>query len=38
MTCEMYEGDIKTIFDKYVLNEKAKVIINAIQMKIKLKN
>ena len=32
---EMYEGDIKTIFDKYELNGKAKVIINAIQIKMK---
>ena len=32
---EMYEGDIKTIFDKYELNEKAKAIINAIQTKMK---
>ena len=36
--CEMSEGDIKTIFDKYELNEKAKAIINAIQTKIKQKN
>ena len=34
---ETYEGDIKTIFDFYELNEKAKAIINAIQMKIKQK-
>ena len=33
--CEMYEGDINTIFDKYELNEKAKAIINAIQTKMK---
>ena len=33
--CEAYEGDIKTIFDKYDLNEKAKAIINAIQTKMK---
>ena len=32
---ETYEGDIKTIFDKYELNAKAKAIINAIQTKIK---
>ena len=32
---EMYEGDIKTIFDKYELNGKAKAIINAIQTKMK---
>ena len=32
---ETYEGDIKTIFDKYELNEKAKAIINAIQTKMK---
>ena len=32
---ETYEGDIKTIFDKYELNEKAKAIINAIQAKMK---
>ena len=30
---EMYEGDIKTIFDKYELDEKAKAIINAIRRK-----
>ena len=34
---ETYEGDIKTIFDKYELNEKAKAIINAIQTKMKQK-
>ena len=33
--CEMHEGDINTIFDKYELNEKAKAIINAIQAKMK---
>ena len=33
--CEMCEGDINTIFDKYELNEKAKAIINAIQTKMK---
>ena len=32
---ETYEGDIKTIFDNYELNEKAKTIINAIQAKMK---
>ena len=32
---ETYEGDIKTIFDKYELNEKAKTIINTIQTKMK---
>ena len=32
---ETYEGDIKTIFDKYELNGKAMVIINAIQTKMK---
>ena len=31
--CEMYEGDIKTIFNKYELNEKVKFISNAIKMK-----
>ena len=35
--CETYEGDIKTIFDKYELNKKAKAIINAIQTKMKQK-
>ena len=31
---EMYEGDIKTLFDKYEMNEKAKaIVINAIQTK-----
>ena len=30
---ETYEGDIKTIFDKYELDEKAKAIINAIRRK-----
>ena len=35
--CEAYEGDIKTISDKYELNEKAKTIINAIQTKMKQK-
>ena len=30
-----YEGDTKTIFDKYELNEKAKAIINAILTKMK---
>ena len=34
---ETCEGDIKTIFDKYELNEKAKAIINAIQTKMKQK-
>ena len=34
---ETYQGDIKTIFDKYELNEKAKTIINAIQTKMKQK-
>ena len=34
---ETYEGDIKTIFDKYELNEKAKTIINAILTKMKAK-
>ena len=34
---ETYEGDIKTIFDKYKLNEKDKTIINAIQTKMKQK-
>ena len=34
---ETYEGDMKTIFDKYELNEKAKTIINAIQTKMKQK-
>ena len=33
----MHEGDIKTIFDKYELNEKANTIINAIQTKMKAK-
>ena len=32
---ETHEGDIKTIFDKYELNGKAKAIINAIQTKMK---
>ena len=32
---ETYEGDIKTIFDEYESNEKAKAIINAIQTKMK---
>ena len=32
---ETYEGDIKTIFNKYELIGKAKVIINAIQTKTK---
>ena len=35
--CEAYEGDIKTIFEKYELNKKAKAIINAIQTKMKQK-
>ena len=35
--CEAYEGGIKTIFDKFELNEKAKAIINAIQTKMKQK-
>ena len=30
---ETYEGDIKTTFNKYELNEKTKAIISAIQMK-----
>ena len=34
---EMYEGDVKTIFDKHELNEKATDIINAIQTKMKQK-
>ena len=34
---EMYEGDVKTIFDKHGLNEKATDIINAIQTKMKQK-
>ena len=34
---EAYEGDIKTIFDKYELDEKAKAIINSIQTKMKQK-
>ena len=34
---ETYEGDIKTIFEKYELNEKTKVIINVIQTKMKQK-
>ena len=34
---ETYEGDIKTIFNKYELNEKAKARINAIQTKMKQK-
>ena len=34
---ETYEGDIKTIFDKHEFNEKAKAIINAIQVKMKQK-
>ena len=34
---ETCEGDIKTIFDKCELNEKAKAIINAIQTKMKQK-
>ena len=34
---EMYEGDIKTIFDKCELNEKAKAITNTIQTKMKQK-
>ena len=34
---QTYEGDIKTIFDKYELNEKAKAIMNAIQIKMKQK-
>ena len=34
---ETYEGDIKTIFSKYELNEKAKARINAIQTKMKQK-
>ena len=32
---ETYEGDIKTIFNKYELNGKAKAMINAIQTKVK---
>ena len=34
---ETYEGDIKTIFNKFELNEKTKAIINAIQTKMKQK-
>ena len=34
---ETYEGDIKTIFDNYELNEKDKTIINAIQTEMKQK-
>ena len=34
---DTHEGDIKTIFDKYELNKKAKTIINAIQTKMKAK-
>ena len=34
---ETCEGDIKTIFNKYEMNEKAKAIINAIQTKMKQK-
>ena len=34
---ERYEGDMKIIFDKYELTEKAKVVINAIQTKMKQK-
>ena len=34
---EMHEGDIKTIFDKDELNEKAKAITNTIQTKMKQK-
>ena len=34
---DTHEGDIKTIFDKYELNEKAKTIINAILTKMKAK-
>ena len=34
---EAYEGDIKTIFDKYELDEKAKAILNSIQTKMKQK-
>ena len=32
---ERYKGDIKTIFDKYELNEKAKAIISATQTRMK---
>ena len=35
--CETCEGDSKTIFDKFELNEKGKAIINAIQTKMKQK-
>ena len=35
--CEKHEGNIKTIFDKYELNEKANAKINAIQTKMKQK-
>ena len=34
---ERYEGNMKIIFDKYELTEKAKVVINAIQTKMKQK-
>ena len=34
---ETYEGDIRTIFDKHEFNEKAKAIINAIQVKMNQK-
>ena len=34
---ERYEGAMKIIFDKYELTEKAKVVINAIQTKMKQK-
>ena len=34
---ETCKGDIKNIFDKFELNENAKAVINAIQMKMKQK-
>ena len=37
VTHETYEGDIKTIFGKYELNEKAKALMNTIQTKVKQK-
>ena len=33
----MYKGDINNIFDKYEYNENTKVLINAIQTKMKQK-